>query len=622
MTLLEDTTDEDCGKRGHSVADRKSPARSMRVSGRRLLVNGVSEIPVGLFGVHAVSLDAAACADWGVEAIRRIYAGPPRTPQESEGWEPLARSLPVFVECFYDRYQPAHVITQPGRWERSLGDLASGYARAARGSGTRFVEFWNEPFLNWVIKPGVNYDPRYYDTSNINPGNPVKIKGAKEFTEHLVWSRAPRIVRDKELSEHYQAAEHCPGDLEIGERFAWNGRKYRKVERWVPKDPTQRHDFAGQQSRIFYERMLRVFAGAIKNEDADIRLIGGWGFHLQRDGWQGWRQLYQPLIENHCDILDGIGEHHYGDDTRIVAAAYETATAFMDRQCGVRLPFFSTEAGGMVNLEDPNDAKPAATGDGAQAALGCMIYTLRDIVHLIDVCPDKAAARFAHQPDINGGDELAFRLLKPLRGDLVFCHGDSTDVWCVAGRREDSVTMVLFNDTTDHRELSLCLDLGRDLDQVDARCLSVGRGGARPSVVEQRTSLRRRNRIAMGPLEALTFVVESWPDRNQAPVTIEQYFAGSILNAVTSTTSLSLPVHLPGHRIRRAAAARVKFAVDRCDTGSVLSLNGRRFPIEPGSRTVRHVVPVADLGETTTLEFQASKSPYEVWMASIELIFD
>ena len=67
-----------------TAPSRESGGRSnlggeVRITGRRLVVNGVSKIPLGLFGVHAVSLDAETCADWGVEGVRRIFALPPET---------------------------------------------------------------------------------------------------------------------------------------------------------------------------------------------------------------------------------------------------------------------------------------------------------------------------------------------------------------------------------------------------------------------------------------------------------------------------------------------------------------------------------------------------------------
>jgi len=118
------------------------------VTGADLSVNGVDTVPVGLFGVHATPLSAAQAADWGIEAVRRISHLPPAGP--------TSNGVPFTLDCFFDRYQPAVCLTRPD-WREWLTEAGRRYAAAA-DPRVCAVEFWNEPYLNWACKPGVNYD--------------------------------------------------------------------------------------------------------------------------------------------------------------------------------------------------------------------------------------------------------------------------------------------------------------------------------------------------------------------------------------------------------------------------------------------------------------------------------
>jgi hypothetical protein len=147
--------------------------RALVVTGRDLVINGVAELPCGLFGVHAAELSPERVADWGVEAVRLIQREPTGTPDTSPA--------PFVLDCLYDRYQAAVCLTRPD-WDAHLRDLGRRYGAAAPVGqpGAHALEFWNEPYLNWAGNPGVNYDGGHYLGENPTAGEPMTTRVGRE----------------------------------------------------------------------------------------------------------------------------------------------------------------------------------------------------------------------------------------------------------------------------------------------------------------------------------------------------------------------------------------------------------------------------------------------------------
>ena len=105
------------------------------VTGNYLDMNGVTSVPIGMFGVHATPLDPAKIADWGIEAVRVIEPAPSTQPAVAgEGSHANWRGISEIVECFYDRYQPALVLTDPN-YATHLQQLGQEYGESARKRG-------------------------------------------------------------------------------------------------------------------------------------------------------------------------------------------------------------------------------------------------------------------------------------------------------------------------------------------------------------------------------------------------------------------------------------------------------------------------------------------------------
>lgn len=443
------------GMQGGLSARESPPATAVEVTGVRRTVNGADEIPRGLFGTHAVPLTPERVESWGIEIDRTIDHTPSGTPRTAV--------TPMLLECIFDRYQPALLLTDPD-WKSRLESIARRYAAEAKTLDRKAIlEFWNEPYLNWAANPGVNYDGGHY-LGPPEAGRPMRTRIGGEPIENLVWDR-PRLIAVRDFnpgrgSIDYLATRYQPEDLKEGDRFTWRNNPYLAQSRWWGKDITQPVSWwSGEVNREFYHRMLEPFARALKDANPEVQLVAGWGFHLNEGNWKAWDILHRPLIDFAHEWIDGYNEHHYGGNTRGVAGTYETVYAYTLAAHGKKLKFFNTEAGGMVDPERPGSFTPAVTGSPVQQARGAYTYMLRDVLHLIDTMPDKAVTRFTHHAHHHkGGSESAFKLLKPLRGRLMEAVvPDDPNVWAVAGLEGTRYTAVVFNDHYRTRDLKVTI---------------------------------------------------------------------------------------------------------------------------------------------------------------------
>lgn len=438
--------------------------------------NGRQEVPTGLFGTHAVPVDAERIADWGLGSIRTITHVPrgPRTLGEQHA------GLDAIVDCLFDRFQPARQVANPTGWEEELEALGRRYGEQTRDSGqSHFIEFWNEPYLNWSTRPAVNFQERYYKNDAITPGAPMILRGTDEPVPGLEWHRqmwiatqpgtgipewflTSRIPANAEPGQtvrlHAGAGEAA---IEEGATIRVYGREVQLRRGWVGRDVEQRHYWAGPVNVRWYIDMYRTFAAALKEADPEVNVAGGWGFNIWNEGWDSWHHLYRPLIDETHPYLDAIHEHHYGGDTRMVPLSYEMTYAYALGTHGRRLDFWNTEAGGHLDPEQPGNALPHNAESGSARAMGAFTYLVRDIAYILRSSPDKGIFRAAHHSHHTaGGDPAAFRLMKPLRGDLLSTTSSDAEVWAVASRRDDGrMALLLFNDSSDQHTLRLQLPL-------------------------------------------------------------------------------------------------------------------------------------------------------------------
>ena len=234
------------GCQGVARSNANDPVASppgLHVTGRPLVFAGASGVPIGRFGVDAMRLTSEVVKDWGIESVRTVTTGPtgvPLNPGDKGPQGPIPPEIAMIVETWYDRYQPALLLTDPSGWQSKLEALGRTYAEnAKKAGGARYVEFWNEPFINWAGKPGVNYDGEFYDQSSAADGQPMTIRGQSQPTPHMIWTRGRKAVNAANNRTDYLASRYLPATAADGEEFTFRGRKFRVVECWRGQDRAQ-----------------------------------------------------------------------------------------------------------------------------------------------------------------------------------------------------------------------------------------------------------------------------------------------------------------------------------------------------------------------------------------------
>ncbi|MCH8475531.1 MAG: hypothetical protein LAT55_09920 [Opitutales bacterium] len=426
-------------------------AREIYLSGNFLEVNGQMEIPKAVFGVHATPLDESLREEWGVEMVRSIRLSPDGNPlQTGEGRRP--HGLSSIIECWYDRYQPALPLLNPGSWERDFRERLRAWSQNVAAVETPVVfEFWNEPYLNWASRPGVNFDGRFYSEQNREIGAQVYDLAGNPI-EGLVWEKVLRAV-DSRGDPHYLASRYIPSRIDdrkpvAGDTFDFRGREMALAEFWWARDTNQPSWWSGPWNRKLYHQMLEVLVEEWEALKPQAKLLVGWDFHLHQDGWKAWDLLHRPLLEQFGDRIDGITEHHYGTDTRLVVGSYEVADAFTQAKHGRPMRIFNTETGGFLDPEQPTPhAQSRYHASTPEEFWGTMTYGLRDILHVLEVSPDKIGSRAAHAAH-RSGERYSLQFLRDLRGRLLEVHGDDSRLWTVAAydASRSQVVVVAFND--------------------------------------------------------------------------------------------------------------------------------------------------------------------------------
>jgi hypothetical protein len=471
--------------RGAEAADEVR----VTLSGEAWEVCGQSEVPRGLFGVHAVTIDDALIDEVGVEAFRQIQR-PPRgnsmlLDRKTDQLVPAYGRLAVFIDCLGDRFDPPLPLTRPKDWKEECERIGRGYGETWKRiaamkpmEGRKGVaQWWNEPYLNWAERSaggaGSVINQCWYDLDRVAENGPVYIKGWSEPLEHLRWrslwpvryeidpqpdGKPTRNWRDWR-SGHTPATPpvpDTPGQPLRKRLVGWNipmpegaqtGTVFRAAEtrywrtpgvhgwvvekQWFPYDPTAVSYYSGRQNLDFYRWMFGPFAKALRETNPEVTILAGWDFSFEEGDWWVWRELYRPLLREFPNLIDGVTEHHYGASAERVRVWYEVAAADSAAIVGRPLRVWNTECHGRLDPE-----VHGVSGGAGGSALAEANYALADIVGLAAHMPDKVGSRTTHNFSGAGwkdsGAAWAIRLLKALRGKLLHVTSDDPDVWIVA----------------------------------------------------------------------------------------------------------------------------------------------------------------------------------------------
>ncbi|MFP4053186.1 MAG: hypothetical protein ACLFV7_04905 [Phycisphaerae bacterium] len=517
--------------------------------------NGQTDIPAGLFGTHHYPLNEERVKEWGIELERKIFWHLNTKPV-------VPTKTPMLIECFFDRYQPALVLTKKD-WKQYIEESAAKYAEAAKTTGhDHIVEFWNEPYLNWACKPGVNYDGRFYETDDVKPGGRVTIKGHDKPTEYLVWDRKKKLAWIRGQVD-YVRTRYIPKDLKAGDVWKQGSREYKIIERWWAKDTTQEHYWSGKQNVKWYLQMFEPFAKTIKKVNPKVTVLGGWGFNIYNEGWDSWRVLYKPLIDNCHKWMDGIHEHHYGGDTRRVAASYEAAYAYALGTYGKKLRFYNTETSGWADPEQPT-ARPNPSGGEESHRQGASMYLMRDITYLIAVCPDKAVSRTAHYWGNPKLDSVGFKALRYLRGKLLHTSGLGGSMWTVASYdpKNNRLCAVVFYDHADAMEFPLAISPPKGTRIKAARRIEPKIQDGTYHLVETKlkregNALTERVKASGKSVRVYLLDLEGTADLGD-PLTEQQFVSKDVVVSLKPGEKMTTTITIPAEALKKAAAARLR----------------------------------------------------------------
>ncbi len=617
---------------GSDAAKMQEESASVQITGLLLNVNGHTEVPRGLFGVHAdTRLSAERAEQWGIDGFRQIHFGPGSgsVVWDKEGVlrEPF-KSMAVVIDCQGDRYAPALCLTKPD-YKEFFERIGREYAQKCRNRGwDGYAEFWNEPYLNWAERSRKNYNPKYYDISKAKEDGPVTIKGWAEPLKYLRWRRLWAYDEEREKINYLVPVppEAKPGDRfehELNLYFMPKGRRtYKVVEKWDVYDPTAVSFWSGKQNYDFYMWMFLPWAKAIKQTNPAITVIGGWDFHINSEDWKAWEMLYKPMIDESIQWLDGVTEHHYGSDTRMTTATYEVVVGYAQTEHGKWLHCYNTETAGCVDPAVPGNRHGNATPYGAYN------YGLRDIVELIYRSPDKVMARTAHgslrEGWGGGGDEFRFKLLKDFRGRLVKCVSDDLDIWPIACVNGDQLVVTMFNDHSVDCKINVTIDAPATTQFDGAQktwVVPTSEGGPlefREAEIEARgTSWTGKVAVAKKTGVKLAFALDGRP---AAPSQIlrRQFFAKGILKAVESGEPAAFDISLDPKLLTRPQSAQIKVVLEGVDDGEgVVRVNGRAVKLPDYDWLIEIPIEPSILKPQTKLVFETEGDGYQVDVTSI-----
>ena len=602
------------------------------VTGRLLDVNGHTDVPRGLFGLHADSkLSVERAKDWGVDCFRQIHyvpgGGSIAWDKEGKLREPF-KDMPVVIDCQGDRFYPAVCLSNP-KYEEYFTKIGRQYAQKCKELNWKgYAEFWNEPYLNWAERSRKNYNPKFYDVTKAVEDGPVTIKGWDKPLKYLRWRRL--WARDDERKKINYLVP-VPAGAKAGDKLEYEfrlyfmpkgKRSYTVVAEWNVYDPTAVSFWSGKQNYDFYMWMFLPWAKAIKETNPAVTVIAGWDFAVNADGWKSWEMLYRPMIDESIRWLDGVTEHHYGSDTRVNTATYEVVVGYAMAEHGKWLHCYNTETAGCVDPAVPGNRHGNATPYGAYN------YGLRDIIELIYRSPDKAVSRTAHGSLApgwgGGGDEFRFKLMKDFRGKLIHCRCDDPDIWPVACLNGEALVIAVFNDHRTDRTIPLTVhapagaELAEGLQQWyvaptekgplefrQAKLPASGRSFTGRVEVPQRSAVK-----LVFPLKGKA------PDKPQ--VLRRQFFAKGVLNDVAAGKPVTLKVKLDAALPAKAEQAWLRLVLERVRGGeAAVAVNGTAVKLPDRDWLTLVPVDAKLLKAENTLVFSTTGDGYKVDVASI-----
>jgi hypothetical protein len=637
--------------------DAPPPAAvKMDVTGRLLDVGGRTTIPAGIFGLYYVREK-----DWPQKYRLALIRGLNQFGKA----DPISH---IQLGCWGERtWSPPRLAAD---WQEKMTKAAQDWAARAKALGQRsYVEFWNEPYLNWANYTRKGLTPGLYDEGRAAEGGPVHFKYVDEVVPHLKWTKRLEAVpwfwgwkpehwrRGRDEKGRVHPGEYAP-PLNIRARNAWrdspvfppadvkDGQKYKvaaggkelELEAFTPwhvYDETQFTYWSGRGMVKLYVEPALAFGKALKEADPKAVYLVGWGFRPGEDHWAGWDYLYKPTLDALIAAADGLHEHDYGSDPLKLPANYEVVQAYAATKYGKRLLFANTEQSAQTDPQAyPQSAELSPEGF---SDMNKYRWAARKMMHALSACPEKVFGfcHFGGQGYLSpSGEGLLFEALLNLRGKLVQIVCDDPALYAVAAvdgadpenprpeglpqRRE--LVVAVWNDDVRPRQLDLALAAPTGTTFADKHI--VRRVGADPATKGPRLieeEVERHGKPAGGKvaLEPRSMVVLTLPlegDVGGTPEVVRrQFFGKTILAAVTAAAPVRETIFLDAAALKGAKRAWVRLVAERLAEGEgAVTLNGRAYPlpscVTPENAAWIRDVPVsaADLKESNALVFEVT----------------
>jgi hypothetical protein len=593
------------------------PPATIEVSGRFLDINGTQMLPAGLFGgfnLKEMEVDGQKLQRTEVYrlAADRMISGE---------FTPTPITHTVIRVTGGDRGGPSPRLTNP-KWKAEAEAEGQRIGAAAKASGrTAYVEYFNEPYLNWANKNRRSFNPKYFDESQAVEGGPVKILHDETVVPFLHWTKnydVPpwkwceradwRRGRDEAGKVYSEFAEptswgrkqsswapetHPPENVKDGETYTVKiGKKGEEKEvkltaftPWQIYDDTQFTYWSAKGLGMFYNEPMLAFGKAFKEAGGDKAVyIAGWGFRPSENQWAAFDLAYKPTIDAGISVIDGVCDHDYGGSPTKASAYYEVVCAYGMTAHKKWLYGYNTECSGNY---DPQAF--ASAGAAGSPELAGARWVAEKILHALDYVPDKArnfawfgGGNFFH----DDGEGLALRALINLRGRLLAVRNDDPQLYAAAAvdgtdplnpRPEKlgpgkELVLAVFNSAPESRqvELSVTAPKGTTLGTPVVRLLKAESG--KPVLVEA-----AETKLEVGSRD---LVVATYPLAGELadvpPVKRTQNFANVILQEVTPAAPIQTTIaSKPG-----ASRAWVQFVAERLAEGeATITLNGTTIPL-------------------------------------------
>ena len=376
-------------------------------------------------------------------------------------------------------------------------------------------------------------------------------------------------------------AANGPGKYEVwNEPFMWgrhiNMGAFNPKGRQAWTDPTQYGFLPGKLGADAWSEIF-LAAAAAKTINPYIQLGGPSAPAFNDDNYGCFENYVARIIDRCGDKLDFLTEHHYGGDPRVYAASYEVAAAYCETKLGKRLPVYNTEA---------NDLGASSAGKAA--------YNIADILTCLRTCPDIAKGRALHAlwsgKLKDEGEEHAYRLLAPLRGQLLSVESSDPGILVTGALTTNTmneIIVVALNNTGSARAIAapyipgypVCkADLliadqpGAELQfrDTEGQPLAPPAAGktARAELLgtnAQKLVLPARSAVCW-KLVSPQFVRPAWPT-----LTRDRYFSDIVLKPVTPTTTVTGKIAVANPKATRAVLRVITRDVHEGEAVAVLN---------------------------------------------------